>query len=308
MRLTLTDAFCGAGGASEGYRQAGIDLVCGINHWSIAIETHSANFPTARHLCCGIDKINPADLPASDVFHMSPECTNFTNARGNRPRCETSRSLAWQCLPLIEHHRYQWITLENVVEFEQWEAFGPFVAALESYGYRVRFGKLNSADFGAYTSRERLFLIGRLGSDPIWPEPTHAGNHRPFASVINRSICLRAINGRKKPICKSTLEWIEKGRKIFGDSTWIHGYYGNATLTPITKPLPTITTRDRFALVDATSGEPAMRMLDNSELATAQGFPSSYQFAGTKKDVTKQIGNSVPPAFTAAIGRAITSV
>lgn len=308
MSLTLTDAFCGAGGASEGYRQAGIELRCGINHWNIAIQTHSINFPGASHLCCGIDKINPGDLPTTDVFHMSPECTHFARARGNRPKSESSRSLAWQCLPLIEHHRYRWVTLENVVEFEGWEAFWPFVCALESYGYRVRFGRLNSADFGAHTSRERFFLVGRLSGDPVWPEPTHSGKHNPFVAVVNRGLPLQSVHGRKKPLCETTMKWIERGREMFGESTWIHGYYGNATLTPITKPLPTITTRDRFALVDATSGELATRMLDNTELAAAQGFPVDYQFCGTKRDITKQIGNSVPPAFCAAIGRAIVSV
>lgn len=323
MELTVTDGFCGAGGTSDGCRRGGARLVCAINHWDRAIDTHSANFPEALHLLTPIDKVDPRECPYSDLFCASPECTHFTIARGARKRSKSSRSLAWNLLPFIEFHRYPWLSFENVVEFAQWgpldrhgkpiekrkgETFHAWLKAIESYGYRLEYRILNAADYGAATSRERLFILGRRGTKgPVWPEPTHAGNHKSFLSVMDRSIHLRGIHSRTKPLCETTLKWLRHGREKFGESTWIHGYYGNATLTPITVPLPTITTRDRFALVDCSSGEFATRMLSNHELAAAQGFSPGYEFCGNKREVTMQIGNSVPPPFSEAITRAILS-
>ena len=112
---------------------------------------------------------------------------------------------------------------------------------------------------------------------------------------------------------------------------WLTEYYGaSATGPDVSQPVPTITTKDRHALTAAgfgtaeiaprSVGESALkremdrlgvqdigfRMLANEELASAQGFPLSYQFCGTKKDVTKQIGNSVSPNVARAITEAIT--
>jgi len=65
----------------------------------------------------------------------------------------------------------------------------------------------------------------------------------------------------------------------------------------------TVTTRDRFGLVQAYGLDITFRMLQPHELARAQGFPDSYWFAGTKTDQVKQIGNAVPVHTARAIAR-----
>lgn len=60
----------------------------------------------------------------------------------------------------------------------------------------------------------------------------------------------------------------------------------------------------KYRAVDLFCG--GFRMLQNHELATAQGFPRDYYFHGTKAEVTKQIGNAVPPGFARAITESAT--
>lgn len=323
MKLRAVDLFCGGGGTSAGaVATGGITLVGAVNHWDVAIETHSRNFPGVRHWHCGIDKVDPRESAPFDILFASPECTSFTGARGNRPRSESSRCLAWHVLPWIEHHQPEWVVVENVTEFASWgpldddgrvikskigQTFDAWLMALRSYGYQVETVNLCAADFGAATSRTRLFVIGRKGTKSVvLPEASRA-KPKSFMSVMDRQLPMLGVESRIRPICESTMKWLHRGRELFGDSTWIHGYYGNATLTHVSRPLPTITTKDRFALVDATSGAFAMRMLTNPELAAAQGFPSDYQWSGTKAEITKQIGNSVCPPVAEAITRAILS-
>ena len=322
MVLTATDLFCGAGGTSAGARATGgVRLLCGVNHWDRAIETHSANFPDAVHLHTSIDKIDPRDCERMDILFASPECTSFSKARGRRVRSRSSRCLAVHTIPWIEIHRPKWFVFENVAEFQEWgplddnespiedlagNVFDAWLMMLKAYGYQVEMRVLNAADYGAATSRERLFIIGRRGKkSPIWPEPTH--QHKSFLSVLDRSLPMPGLSSRSKPLCPNTMTALHRGRELHGEASWIHAYYGNSTCTAVTRPLPTITTRDRFALVDCSSGEFALRMLSNQELAAAQGFPADYQFCGSQKEVTMQIGNSVSPPVAEAITRAILS-
>jgi DNA (cytosine-5)-methyltransferase 1 len=92
-------------------------------------------------------------------------------------------------------------------------------------------------------------------------------------------------------------------------SPYLVKYYGTGVnARAVTEPLDTVTTRDRFALVEPFVVEDAggsrwaldilFRMLQPGELAAATGFPEGYAFAGTKDEKVKQIGNAVP-AYTA---------
>lgn len=71
-------------------------------------------------------------------------------------------------------------------------------------------------------------------------------------------------------------------------------YYGNGSARSVQSPLDTVTTKDRFALVEAGALDIGFRMLQPHELAAAMSFPDGYRFAGTKTDAVRQIGNAVP--------------
>jgi DNA (cytosine-5)-methyltransferase 1 len=79
-------------------------------------------------------------------------------------------------------------------------------------------------------------------------------------------------------------------------------YYGQGGAAPVRIPLSTVTSKDHFALVEGRAGlDITFRMLQPHELAAAQGFPAGYDFAGTKGDRVKQIGNAVPVGLARAL-------
>lgn len=98
-----------------------------------------------------------------------------------------------------------------------------FVALLEAMGYAVEWRVIKACDFGAPTSRERLFMIARCDGQPIvWPEPTHAKNPakgqkkwRTAAECIDWTIPSKSIFDRPKPLAPATLRRIAKGMKKF---------------------------------------------------------------------------------------------
>ncbi|MBB6287686.1 MULTISPECIES: DNA cytosine methyltransferase [unclassified Pseudomonas] len=98
-----------------------------------------------------------------------------------------------------------------------------FVALLEGMGYVVEWKVIRACDFGAPTSRERLFMIARCDGQPIvWPAPTHAKNPvrgqqkwKTAADCIDFTDLGKSIFGRKKDLAQATLRRVAKGMKKF---------------------------------------------------------------------------------------------
>lgn len=103
------------------------------------------------------------------------------------------------------------------------QTWAVFVAELQRLGYAVEWKVLKACDFGAPTSRERLFMIARCDGQPIvWPEPTHAKHPakgqkkwRTAAECIDWTVPTKSIFGRPTPLAEATLRRIAKGMKKF---------------------------------------------------------------------------------------------
>ncbi|WP_434990085.1 DNA cytosine methyltransferase [Xanthomonas melonis] len=135
-----------------------------------------------------------------------------------------------------------------------------FIAALESKGYRVEWRKLTASDYGAGTSRERLFLIARRDGEPIvWPAPTHgtAPGQQPrvrAADCLDFSLPCPSIFTRKRPLADATLRRIAKGvmRHVLqsADPFIVPAtHQGSDRVNDVQAPLPTITAAHRGELM-----------------------------------------------------------
>ena len=106
---------------------------------------------------------------------------------------------------------------------KQGQTWKRFVQCLHEIGYQVEWRLLIAADFGAPTTRERLFMVARCDGQPIvWPEPTHSKTPiegkkkwRSAAECIDFNNVGRSIFGREKPLADNTLKRIAKGIKKF---------------------------------------------------------------------------------------------
>jgi DNA (cytosine-5)-methyltransferase 1 len=250
-RIIAADLFCGAGGFSTGLTRAverlgrRLDLTA-VNHWDRAIETHSKNHPKAAHFCQSLADLDPKKaIPGGklDLLLASPECTHHSVARGGKPVNDQSRATAY-CV-----HRWcaaldvRRVLIENVPEFQTWgplgqngkplasgkgKLFDAYIQTFKAMGYRVEWRVLNAADFGAATSRRRLFIQCVKGRTPLkWPAPTHTRDPKPglfetlprwrgAREVIDWSHRGTSIFGRSKPLSENTLKRIEAGLKKFG--------------------------------------------------------------------------------------------
>jgi DNA (cytosine-5)-methyltransferase 1 len=232
----IVDLFAGGGGASVGIEAAlGRHVDLAINHSATALAVHKRNHPHTKHLKTDIWEVEPRDAVGSNrvaFLWASPDCTHFSNAKGDVPRAQNIRSLAWVVVKWAKQVKPDVIMLENVQEFRGWGPLGPdgkpikarmgetfarWRKALEREGYVVDFRVLNAADAGARTRRKRLFLIARSDGRPIvWPDLSHAGGpYRTAAECIDWSLPCPSIFERKKPYAEKTLWRIAQGIRRF---------------------------------------------------------------------------------------------
>jgi DNA (cytosine-5)-methyltransferase 1 len=234
VRELIVDSFAGGGGASTGIEWAlGRSPDIAINHSPEAIAMHQLNHPNTRHYCENVWKVDPIEATGGrpvGLAWFSPDCTHFSKAKGGKPKSKKIRGLAWVVKHWAKAVRPRLICLENVEEFADWGPLLPdgkpcplrrgltfrrWWRDLEKLGYELDARELKACDYGAPTSRKRLFIIARCDGQPIrWPEPTHGPGLLPYrtaAECIDWSIPCRSIFGREKDLAEATHRRIARG-------------------------------------------------------------------------------------------------
>lgn len=240
----VVDLFAGGGGASEALEQAlGRPVDIAINHSPAAIAMHKANHPETRHFCEDIFAVSPREAAGGRriaFLWASPDCTHHSRAKGGKPRESGRRALADVVIRWAEEVRPRVIFLENVEEFEDWgpldeegspikalsgTLFRAWAAKLTELGYTLEWTSIVAADYGAPTTRKRLFLVARCDGAPVvFPEPTHGKGRpaawRPASEIIDWALPCPSIFERPRPLAEATLRRIATGiqRYVIGSA------------------------------------------------------------------------------------------
>lgn len=300
--IDAVDLFAGLGGLTEGAQQGGARVLWAANHWQLAVRWHAANHPDVAHACQDLHQTDWRDVPRHDLTLAAPECQGHTPARGrDQPRHDTARSTAWAVVSCIEACRPEFALVENVEGFARWVLYPAWRTAISALGYSVAEHVVDAADLGVPQNRVRLFLVLARSIAPLrltLPKLDHAG----IGDVIRWDEF--AWSSIKRPgRAKATLARVANGRRAFGDR-FVMPYYGKGsglTGRSLTRPLGTVTTRDRWAVVDGDR----MRMLQPPEYAAAMGFPRTYRLPPARTDAIFLLGNAVCPPVVKALVEAI---
>jgi DNA (cytosine-5)-methyltransferase 1 len=307
IRLLYIDLFCGIGGVSAGISLArrGVSrcakVIAAVDKSAAAIATYKANHgdndtkvweadvttldltPLWLHVVAMRNKYPQAKV----VLWASVECQSFSCGRGSKPCDAESRSLAYALRRYVDTLFPEYIYVENVPEFRNWGPLGDDgipVSAMRGVsfehwrqsmecsggGYKSDCRILNAADYGAYTSRRRCFVIFALHGLPIeWPALTHSRHPgrdlfrelegwKPVREVLDLNDRGESIFTRRPPLCDNTLDRIYAGLQKFGrtangDFSFIQQNYcgdPNDHIASIETPSRTITcSKDNQQLV-----------------------------------------------------------
>jgi DNA (cytosine-5)-methyltransferase 1 len=147
------DLFCGGGGSSIGALGAGVQPVGGVDLWPLATSAYALNVPGAITFTRDLNELEPQkvldEVGPIDLLLASPECTHHSVAKGNKPRCEESKQLAFQVQRFATVLKPRWLIVENVIQMRTWPSFGNWCQSLADLGYRLIVRKLDAVNLGA---------------------------------------------------------------------------------------------------------------------------------------------------------------
>ena len=172
---------------------------------------------------------------------------------------------------------------------------------------------LDSADFGVAQRRRRLFLVGDLAQRPAQTIPGRSGRRKTVKSILDPPDTWKTSPLFDTRRADATIDRARRAFRALGENaSFLLVYYGSdgsGGWQPLDRPLRTITTVDRFALVQHDGREPRMRMLQVPELKRAMGFDENFLLpAGTRRDRIRLLGNGVcPPVMKAVIESLVTT-
>jgi DNA (cytosine-5)-methyltransferase 1 len=240
--FNVVDLFCGLGGASQGllhflmesgftpewFRERGYRLnLINVNHWTVAIETVERNIAFAMLYNAKVQDVDPTFTLRGERPHLviaAPECIMHSQARGNRPIKDQSRTTAAWVLDWLDL-KPDAIFFENVPEWRNWgkldanlrplkehrgEYFQGFLRAIKQRGYVLRDEVVRCDNYGDATIRKRLFILGmqkeiahRVGIRAMsFPEPTHTATPEKHP------------NRKPRRVARDIINWNRKGRPI----------------------------------------------------------------------------------------------
>lgn len=188
--VTMSDYYCGAGGSSTGAVAVGVNVKMAVNHWDLAIETHNTNHPDTDHDKADLNKADPSRYPRTTIGWFSPECTYWSQARGEKlpdgqlawdffgdslpnEAADRSRMGMWDVPRFAAHHVYDIVIVENVPRVVKGVHWNRWLTSMHDLGYAHEVVWLNSMHAqglgdGAPQSRDRVYIV-------FW----RAGNPRP---------------------------------------------------------------------------------------------------------------------------------
>jgi DNA (cytosine-5)-methyltransferase 1 len=318
------DLFCGAGGLTEGLRQAGYNVVGAVEQDPLACSTYRLNHKRVRLWEMDITrlsgaammkllKLRPGEL---DLLAACPPCQGFSRMRtknGNRWTRDPRNDLIFDVLRFIRSMRPTSVMIENVPGLAGSRRYVAFRKGLESLGYRVKWDLLNTADFAVPQRRRRLVLLALKDGEPEFareaardrtvrqcigdltpPERSHDPLHnypvrrsKKVEKLIRRIPSnggSRVALGRKNQL--PCHKRLAGFRDVYGRMAW-------------DKPSPTIT----GGCINPSKGRflhpLAHRAITLREAALLQTFPRTYRFSMDegRYPVALLIGNALPPEF-----------
>jgi DNA (cytosine-5)-methyltransferase 1 len=341
--LKVIDFFCGCGGASEGFRQAGFNIALGLDFDEKASQTYKLNFPEAAFIKKDIRKVSArevAELVETNRNRDEPlliaacaPCQPFSGQNKTRSDSDVRRTLLDQTHRFIRKLRPEYIVLENVPGMQKIDSakegpFGRFLRLLTRLNYQYVTFIAKAEEYGVPQKRKRLVLLASSNGPITIPARTHGEGLQPFTTVRDfiedyptleaGSICgADPVHSTAGMNCLN-LERIRNTPEGGDRRNWpvhlineCHKNYSGHTDTYgrmfWNKPAPTLTTKCN-SYSNGRFGHPDVtqdRAISIREASRLQTFPADYQFAGSIGFMARQVGNAVPCELARKFGLSI---
>ncbi len=334
-KLNVIDLFCGCGGLSLGFEQAGFNVLLGIDNWEDSLVTFRYNHKGSQTLCADLRSLSPIEVGKItakqniDVIIGGPPCQGFSVA-GKRVVEDDRNKLYKSFVRMVAHFKPKAFVLENVpniLTMGDGIIKRAIIADFSALGYQVVNKVLLASDYGVPQNRRRAIFVGLLNGEVFaYPQPTvnqYVTTEQALSDLPENSL----YNGADYP-CEPLSDYqklIRTGSKgVYNHDITIHTEQTQRIIAMVPdggnyKDLPEELQQTRkvhIAWTRLNSKAPSItidtghrhhfhykynRIPTVRESARIQSFTDNIIFFGSKTSQYKQVGNAVPPLMAKAI-------
>lgn len=325
-QYTYIDLFCGAGGLSLGFNNAGFKNILSVEFNPVFASTYKHNFPDHNLIVDDIKNISNDDLKLFanlkdvDVIIGGPPCQGFSIA-GNIARNfvdDERNHLFKEFVRFVSILQPKIFVMENVANLAKHRNGKTIEEITKEFeksgvGYEVIWKVLNSVNYGIAQKRRRIVIVGiRKNIHTIYEFPLEEENVLTIKDVIDDLPPLEsgessnipnhnAMNHTKQMLEK--MRYVQDGGNRFDIPEEIRPKSGDSRkyIRYNSKEPSFCITGDMRKVFHYNQN----RALTSRELARIQSFPDTFIFLGSSIQIQQQIGNAVPPILAYKIAKKI---
>lgn len=277
----VIDLFCGCGGLSLGFQNAGYNIVGAFDWWDFALNIYSKNFnhPAYKRDLSDLSDLSDFKSLHPDIIIGGPPCQDYSTA-GHRDESRGRAALTISFANIIKQLKPKYFLMENVAIIEKSQTLKVVNKIFKDAGYGLTQLVLDASKCGVPQKRKRYVTLGELdGTDDAFKEILL--HHQSEKSMTMRD--------------------------YFGDTLGFQYYfriptsYARRGIYSIDEPSMTIRGVDRPVPkgykghpADPVALTPDIRSLTYQERSWVQTFPKDFVWEGSKTNLNQAIGNAVP--------------
>lgn len=291
--LNTVDLFCGCGGMSLGFQNAGYKIIAAYDNWEPAISVYKKNFSHAIYQVNLEDKLSHKQISKieADVIIGGPPCQDFSDA-GPRDESLGRASLTSSYADIVVKARPTFFVMENVCRITKTDTYKGILEQFQNAGYGLSAHFLDASYCGVPQARRRFFLIGHLYSQDDF-----------LSETIKNSLSKKRTSIHDYLGDSLDVEYYFRIPRSYTRRAVFSIYEPSVTIRGVDRPIPKNYKKHPGDLVEI---GPKVRALTILERSYIQTFPKTFKFEGTKSNLNQMIGNAVPVKMAEFIGNAIS--
>lgn len=291
--MRVVDLFCGCGGLSLGFQNAGFDIVAGFDNWKDAISIYSKNFshPVFEQDLSDIEQsVSVISQYTPDMIIGGPPCQDFSSA-GKRNEDNGRGGLTISYAQIIARVKPTWFVMENVERILKTEKLSEAKKIFKNSGYGLTQIVLDASLCSVPQKRKRFVLIGKMGEVDNF-----------MFKLITSRLATKPMTIADYLGNSLGIEYYYRHPRSYARRGIFSIYEPSPTIRGVNRPMPSGYKRHNGDPIESIEG---VRNLTTIERSYIQTFPKNFKWEGTKTNLEQMIGNAVPVNLGKFIGLSI---
>jgi len=290
--MKAVDLFCGCGGMSLGFQNAGYEIIEAFDNWDPAIRTYEKNFdhPIRKADLADEGMIEVVSGLSPDIIIGGPPCQDFSSA-GHRDETLGRAALSKTYTDIVSTAKPKYFVMENVPRIRLSETYQYVREGLKKVGYGLTEKILDASHCGVPQKRKRLFLIGCLGEEDDF-----------LSDYLDKNLASSPMTIHDYLGDSLGVEYYFRIPRSYNRRAVFSIYEPCQTIRGVDRPIPP---NYKKHPQDPVEVGPLVRALTPKERSYMQTFPEEFIFDENRTNTNQMIGNAVPVKLAEYVANAI---